>query len=143
MFPPGRGTPSQEAPASQYVSSPRAYPERLPTPDYPGHFLVKKITTGGAFRFRTGVLYLANALIDQHIGLEETDDGVWAIHFTASCSRRLMSGTTSSPADESVTHVPGLLCYRCSRLLSVRWGQSAVPRPTREPGTPRVRLRLE
>ena len=53
----------------------------MPTPEYPRHFLVKKITTGGTFRFRTRVLYLANALVDQHIGLEETDDGVWAIHF--------------------------------------------------------------
>jgi hypothetical protein len=26
-------------------------------------------------------LYLANAMVDQHIGLEETDDGIWAIHF--------------------------------------------------------------
>jgi putative transposase len=71
----------QETPASQYASSPRAYPDRLPDPEYPRHFLVKKITTGGTFRFRTRVVYVANALIDEHIGLEETDDGVWAIHF--------------------------------------------------------------
>jgi hypothetical protein len=25
--------------------------------------------------------YLANAMVDQHIGLEETDDGIGAIHF--------------------------------------------------------------
>ena len=71
----------QETPASQYVASPRPYPDRLPTPEYPRHFIVKKITTGGTFRFRTRLLYLANAMVDQHIGLEETDDGVWAIHF--------------------------------------------------------------
>jgi transposase InsO family protein len=71
----------QETPASQYRPSPRPYPERLPPLEYPGHFLVKKITTGGTFRFRTRLLYLANAMVDQHIGLEETDDGIWAIHF--------------------------------------------------------------
>ncbi len=71
----------QETPASQYLASPRPYPDRLPTPEYPGHFVVKKITTGGTFRFRTRLLYLANAMVDQHIGLEETDDGIWAIHF--------------------------------------------------------------
>jgi len=27
--------------------------------------------------------YLANAMVDQHIGLEETDDGIWAIHFNS------------------------------------------------------------
>ena len=41
----------------------------------------EKITTGGTFRFHHRLLYLANALVDQHIGLEETDDGIWAIHF--------------------------------------------------------------
>lgn len=42
---------------------------------------MKKITTGGTFRSRHRLLYLANAMVDQHIGLEETDDGVWNIFF--------------------------------------------------------------
>ena len=72
----------QQTPASQYVHSARPYPERLPPLEYPAHFLVKKITTGGTFRFGSHkLLYLANAMVDQQIGLEETDDGVWAIHF--------------------------------------------------------------
>jgi putative transposase len=71
----------QQTPASQYAPSPRAYPEQLPPLEYPRHFLVKKITTGGTFRFQHKLLYLANAMVDQHIGLEETDDGIWAIHF--------------------------------------------------------------
>ena len=61
--------------------SARPYPERLPALDYPAHFQVKKITTGGTFRFQRRLLYLANAMVDQPIGLEETDDGIWAIHF--------------------------------------------------------------
>ena len=72
---------SQQTPASQYQCSARAYPERLPALEYPGHFLVKKITTGGMFRFQNRLLYLANVMVDQYIGLEETDDGIWAIHF--------------------------------------------------------------
>ncbi len=63
--------------------SPRPYLDRLPPLEYPGHVLVKKITTGGTFRFQNRLLYLANAMVDQHIGLEETDDGIWAIHFNA------------------------------------------------------------
>ena len=59
----------------------RPYPERLPAVDYPAHFQVKKITTGGTFRFQRRLLYLANAIVDQPIGLEETDDAIWAIHF--------------------------------------------------------------
>ena len=73
----------QETPASQYRSSPRPYPDRLPPLEYPAHFIVKKITTGGTFRFHTRLMYLANAMVDQYIGLEETDDGIWTIHFNS------------------------------------------------------------
>ena len=68
-------------PASRYTESPRPYPERLPVPEYPGHFLVKRVTDAGTFRFQHRLVYIANALVNQHIGLEETDDGVWAIYF--------------------------------------------------------------
>jgi putative transposase len=71
----------QQTPASQYRHSPRPYPERLPPLEYPAHYIVKKITTGGTFRFQTRLLYLSNAMVDQHIGLEETDDGLWTIFF--------------------------------------------------------------
>jgi transposase InsO family protein len=74
---------NQETPASQYRLSRRPYPERLPPLEYPAHFLVKKITTGGTFRFRNRLLYLASAMVDQHIGLEETNDGIWSIHFNS------------------------------------------------------------
>jgi hypothetical protein len=50
-------------------------------PEYPGHFLVKHVTDAGTFRFQQHVLYIASALVDQWIGLEETDDGVWSIYF--------------------------------------------------------------
>jgi putative transposase len=68
-------------PASRYGPSPRTYPTRLPAQDYPGHFLVKKITTGGTFRFQHRLLFLAHSLTTHHIGLEETDDGIWSIYF--------------------------------------------------------------
>jgi putative transposase len=71
----------QTTPASRYRPSRRPYPEQLPPIEYPGHFLVKKITTGGTFRFRDRLLYLANSMVNQPIGLEETDDGVWTIWF--------------------------------------------------------------
>ena len=70
----------QSTPASRYQTSPRPYPTRLPPPEYPGHFLVKKVTTGGTFRFRRKLLHIGNALTDQQIGLEETDDGIWSIY---------------------------------------------------------------
>ncbi|MCC7054635.1 MAG: hypothetical protein IT355_15295 [Gemmatimonadaceae bacterium] len=36
---------------------------------------------GGTFRFGKRLVYLANALTDQRIGMEAADDGLWAIYF--------------------------------------------------------------
>jgi putative transposase len=67
-------------PASQYTSSPRPYSQRLPTLEYPGHFLVKPVTAAGTFRFKHKLLFIANALKHHAIGLEEVADGVWSIY---------------------------------------------------------------
>jgi putative transposase len=67
-------------PASGYTRSPRAYPERLPALEYPGHFLVKPVTAAGTFRFKHKLLFIANALKHHAIGLEEVADGVWSIY---------------------------------------------------------------
>lgn len=48
----------QETPASRCRHSLRPYPERLPAIEYLGHYLVKKTTTGGTFRFRDRLVYL-------------------------------------------------------------------------------------
>ena len=53
--------PGGQTPASRYRPSPRPYPSRLPPQEYPGHFLVKKITTGGTFRFQHRLLFIATA----------------------------------------------------------------------------------
>ena len=70
-----------QTPGSRYHESPRAYPTRLPVPTYPGHFLVKKVTFAGTVRFQYRLLYIATALTDQLVGLEETDDGIWSLFF--------------------------------------------------------------
>ena len=53
----------------------------MPIPEYPGHYTGKLITTGGTFRFANRVLYLANALTGERVGMDEVDDGVWWIKF--------------------------------------------------------------
>jgi putative transposase len=70
-----------QTPASRYTASPRPYPARLPPQEYPGHFIVKKITTGGTFRFQSHLVYLSDSLSGHHIGLEESDDAIWSIYF--------------------------------------------------------------
>jgi transposase InsO family protein len=72
-----------DTPASRYAHSPRVYPERLPPLEYPGHFLVKRVTNAGTIRFKDRLLFLANALQQHHVGLEETDDGLWSLYLGA------------------------------------------------------------
>lgn len=71
----------QETPASWYHASERAMPERLPEPEYPGHFEVRRVSRAGTFRFQTKQLFLSDTLLEEDIGLEETGDGVWSIYF--------------------------------------------------------------
>jgi putative transposase len=66
--------------AARYTTSPRPYSTQLAPLEYPGHFLVKRVTNAGTIRFKHKLLYLANALKQQHVGLEETADGVWALY---------------------------------------------------------------
>lgn len=68
-------------PATLYRPSPRAYSGALPPVEYPGHFLVKRVTNAGTIRFGKRLLFIANALKQHPVGLEEVDDGIWSIHF--------------------------------------------------------------
>jgi putative transposase len=108
-------------PGDHYVASSREYPSRLPALEYPGHFTVKRVTTVGTFRFKTKLLFIANALRGYHIGLDEEADG--RSTSATSCWRSSMNGITSSGNDRapspSVTHVPGLKCYLSPRLFTL------------------------
>ena len=67
-------------PASHYRTSPRRYTGTVPPIEYPGHFIVKRITNAGTFRFKK-LLFIANSLKQHTIRIEEVDDGIWSIHF--------------------------------------------------------------
>jgi len=68
-------------PASVYRTSRRAYTGRVAPFEYPGHYLVKRVTNAGTIRLKTRLLFLANALKQHLVGLEEVGDGIWSIHF--------------------------------------------------------------
>jgi transposase InsO family protein len=70
-----------DPPAARYRSSPRPFPNRVPPLEYPGHFIVKRVTNAGTFRLKHKLLFLAHPLRQLHIGLEEVDDAIWSIYF--------------------------------------------------------------
>ena len=54
-------------------------PRRISPPHYPAHMEVRRVSHCGTFRLHSAQPFLSNALRDEHIGLEEVDDGVWNI----------------------------------------------------------------
>ena len=43
--------------------------------------MTKRVTNAGTIRLKSRLLFLANALKQHVVGLEEVDDGIWSIHF--------------------------------------------------------------
>jgi hypothetical protein len=68
-------------PASVYRPSARPFPAQLPAIEYPGHYQVRFVCNAGTFRFKNRLLFIANALKQHSIGLEEVEDGIWSIYF--------------------------------------------------------------
>jgi len=71
----------QETPASLYRSSPRPYPKVLPQVEYPGHFEVRRVSRNGGVRWRKKWLNVSHALLEEYVGFEEIEDGVWSLYF--------------------------------------------------------------
>lgn len=68
-------------PASVWSSPTRPYPPRIPTPDYPGHFLPRLVAANGTFKFKNHTLFLSQPLHGQYIALEEIDESIWSVYF--------------------------------------------------------------
>jgi len=94
-------------PSALYRSSPRAYSGTLPALEYPGHFLVKRVTNAGTIRFKTRLLYLSTALKAHRVGLEEVDDGIWSVYFCDVLLGRIDERKALRDGQLGVTHVPG------------------------------------
>ena len=56
-------------------------PARIKSPDYPGHFEVRKVSTGGCIKFKNRFIFVSQALEGEYVGLEEVDSNIWSVHF--------------------------------------------------------------
>lgn len=70
-----------QPPTAVYRPSARVFPERIPGPEYPSHYVTRYVSTNGGIRFHSRYITIAPALIGEHIGLEEVADGRWALYF--------------------------------------------------------------
>lgn len=86
-------------PAAVHRPSPRVFPDRIPGPEYPSHYLPRYVSTNGGVRFHNRYITVAPALIGEHIGLEEVADGRWAVYFYDHLLGHL---------DERASHIQGV-----------------------------------
>ncbi len=71
----------QRPPASVYWPSPRPFPTRLRTPEYPGHFEVRRVSRNGGIRWHHHRVPVSHTLLEEYIGFEAIDDGLWDVYF--------------------------------------------------------------
>ena len=69
---PHASLPDHAAPARVYTPSPRPYPERLPTVQYPEGSEVRKVMGQGAIRWRQVDIFLSSNLVGEYVLLTET-----------------------------------------------------------------------
>src|SRR3989449_68335 len=69
----------QRTPVSLYAASSRPYPRRLPLIEYPAHFEVRKVSANGGIRWHAHRVPVSHLLINENIGFEEIDDGLWTV----------------------------------------------------------------
>jgi putative transposase len=71
----------QETPASRYRPSSRKMPERIPRLEYPAHFETRYVSSNGGMRWNQRWVNVSTCCVDEYVGLEEIDDGVWDVYF--------------------------------------------------------------
>jgi transposase InsO family protein len=71
----------QRCPATLYVASPRAYPERVADWDYPADHVGTRVNGKGYIKWRGAPVYLTEALAEQQVALAQSDEGDWAVRF--------------------------------------------------------------
>jgi putative transposase len=71
----------QETPASVYHASDRVFPERLPSVEYPSHYIRRRVSNNGGIRWHSNWVNVSHVLGGEYVGLEEVDNGAWDVYF--------------------------------------------------------------
>ena len=72
---------AMKRPAEIYQSSNRAMPKRIDRYEYPGHYIVRRVSRAGTIRVFGKQIFVSHTLDEDYVGLEEVDDGVYDLFF--------------------------------------------------------------
>jgi len=70
-----------KVPSEIHTMSPRPLPEKLPQIEYPSHFEIRRVSKNACFRWKSTFVSASHVLVDEYIGLEEIDNGIWEVYF--------------------------------------------------------------
>jgi hypothetical protein len=68
-------------PAEVYEPSLRPMPRRVEPYEYPGHYLVRRVSRSGTIRVLKQQVFVSSTLKEDSVGLEEVDDGVYDLYY--------------------------------------------------------------
>lgn len=71
----------QRTPASCYSLSPRAYPARVPEPEYDSSMKVRRVHVRGQFKWKDHKVFLTESLAGEAVGLDPIDDRHYTVYF--------------------------------------------------------------
>ncbi len=71
----------QTTPAAHYDPPPSSYGGRLREPDYHADHEVRRVRRNGEIKWRGALVFIGQALVGEPVGLEETEDGCWAVRY--------------------------------------------------------------
>lgn len=70
-----------KTPKEVYRISGKRMPDKIKGYEYPLHYETRRVSRNSAFRWNNRHINLSSTLIDEYIGLEEIDDGVYNIYY--------------------------------------------------------------
>lgn len=79
-------------PTDVYRASWRPYSDETPGLDYPAHFEKRQIRHNGCMQWRGRFYFVSELLAGEPVGLEETEEDLWTIHFGPLVLGRLRNG---------------------------------------------------
>ena len=72
---------TMQRPAELYQCSPRQIPGRIARYDYPLHYQARRVSRAGTIRMHAKQFFVSTTLMENYVGLEEVDDGVFDMYF--------------------------------------------------------------
>jgi putative transposase len=71
----------QLPPAAVYDPPPRSYSGRLREPEYDTDQVVRRVRQSGEIKWKGDLIFIGQALVGEPVGLIETEDGCWELHY--------------------------------------------------------------